>query len=400
MKFPVVDEYQLHLFLIGLLALFASAIAALVAGTYLGSVSEILAFLPGLLILVPPSINMRGSISGVLASRLSSSMHLGEFEINFSKRSVLGSNSRVSLAISILTAFILGFFAYIISYSFGFTDISATDYVIISVLSGVVSSLIVMGFAILIILLSYKKGIDLDMVGSPSVTTAADLVTIPVLVLTALFILGFPADVRNIFMIPVLIFFIISIIRAFFSGEEIKSISKEMLTLLVPLSVICIFAGIIYAENLEKLIAFPALLILITPFTGGCGSIGGILCSRLATGIHMGEIQPKLIPQKEVLWHFLMTYLYVCALMPFLAVISDYFALLTGSESPGVATMLIISVVSGIIVITFVNFVGYITAGLSFMKGFDPDNFGIPVITSFIDLIGASVLVSIIILFI
>ncbi|MBR6447261.1 MAG: magnesium transporter, partial [Methanomicrobium sp.] len=32
----------------------------------------------------------------------------------------------------------------------------------------------------------------------------------------------------------------------------------------------------------------------------------------------------------------------------------------------------------------------------SFRKGYDPDNFGIPVITSFIDLIGATMLVTVI----
>ncbi|MBN2734329.1 MAG: magnesium transporter [Methanomicrobiaceae archaeon] len=396
MKFPAVDVYQLRLFLIGLLALLISALAATAAGIYLGSVAEILAFLPGLMVLVPPSINMRGSISGVLASRLSSSMHLGEFEINFSKTSVLGLNSRASLSVSIIIAFVLGIFAYLISSAIGLTDLSANDYIIISVFSGVISSLIVMGFALVVILLSYKKGIDLDMVGSPSVTTAADLITIPVLVLTALFILDFSQEIRTLLLLPVLILFGVSIFFALRSGEEIKSVSREMLILLIPLSVICIFAGITYASNLENLVAFSALLILITPFTGGCGSIGGILCSRLATGIHMGEIQPKLIPSKEVIWYFANTYIYVCALMPFLAILAHYCAIFTGMVSPGIFAMLIVSFGAGIIVITFVNLVGYITASLSFRKGFDPDNFGIPVITSFIDFISATVLIVII----
>jgi len=40
--------------------------------------------------------------------------------------------------------------------------------------------------------------------------------------------------------------------------------------------------------------------------------------------------------------------------------------------------------------------VAYITASLSFRYGLDPDNFGIPVITSLIDLIGAAALVAMI----
>ncbi len=396
MKYPAIDFYQIHLFAIGFAALLISAAAATAAGIYLGSISDILAYLPGLLILVPASINMRGSISGVLASRLSSSMHLGEFEIDFSKRSVLGLNTRVSLAISILTAFALGLFAYAISYIFGFRELSCTDYIAISVLSGVISGFIVMGFAILIIILSYRRGIDLDMIGSPSITTAADLITIPVLVVTALFILDFPEQMRSLFIIPVTGLLILSLFAAFRSGEEVKIISSEMLILLIPLSLICTFAGITYASNLENLILYSAFLILITPFTGGCGSIGGILSSRLATEMHMGEIRPEIFPGREVFRHFLMTYLYVCILMPILALLADYFAVHMGMESPGILVMLFVSLAAGLIVITFVNLIGYLTASLSFRKGFDPDNFGIPVITSFIDLLGASVLVTII----
>ena len=396
MKFPAVDVYQLRLFIIGLLALLISAVAATFAGIYLGSVADVLAYLPGLMVLVPPSINMRGSISGVLASRLSSSMHLGEFEINFSKTGVLGLNTRASLSISVLIAVVLGIFAYLISAAFGLTGLSAGDYIIISVFSGVISSLLVMGFALLVILISYKKGVDLDMIGSPSVTTAADLITIPVLVLTALFILNFSSEIRMLFLLPVFILFGISLILALRSGEEVRSVSREMLILLVPLSLVCTFAGLIYAYNLENLVAFAVFLILIPPFTGGCGSIGGILCSRLATGMHMGEIKPELVPSKEVFWYFITTYLYVCILMPFLALIANYCAVLLGMATPGILTMLVVSLGAGIIVITFVNLVSYFTASISFRKGYDPDNFGIPVITSFIDLVGATVLVAII----
>ncbi|MDD3407779.1 MAG: magnesium transporter, partial [Methanomicrobium sp.] len=101
-------------------------------------------------------------------------------------------------------------------------------------------------------------------------------------------------------------------------------------------------------------------------------------------------------PGREVFRHFLMTYLYVCILMPILALLADYFAVHMGMESPGIWVMLFVSLAAGLIVITFVNLIGYLTASLSFRKGFDPDNFGIPVITSFIDLLGASVLVTII----
>jgi mgtE-like transporter len=106
---------QSRLILTGLGALLVSAVASSIAGIYLGSAREALALIPGLLVLLPSIIDMRGNIAGVFASRLSSSMHLGEFSIDFHEGSVLGDNIRASFVITILIAFILGIFAYAVS---------------------------------------------------------------------------------------------------------------------------------------------------------------------------------------------------------------------------------------------------------------------------------------------
>ncbi|HQP71774.1 MAG TPA: magnesium transporter MgtE, partial [Methanoculleus sp.] len=72
-----------RLILTGLCALLVSAAVSSVAGIYLGSVRENLLLIPGLMVLLPSIIHIRGSIAGVLASRLSSAMHLGEFSVDF-----------------------------------------------------------------------------------------------------------------------------------------------------------------------------------------------------------------------------------------------------------------------------------------------------------------------------
>jgi len=53
-----------RLFLTGLVALLISTGIAVVAGSYLSSIRDLLTLIPGLMVLVPPTINMRGSISG------------------------------------------------------------------------------------------------------------------------------------------------------------------------------------------------------------------------------------------------------------------------------------------------------------------------------------------------
>jgi len=63
-----------------IIVLLISSITAIIAGLFLGYSKEILLILPGLIILLPGAIDMRGSIFAALGSRLSSSLHLGLVE--------------------------------------------------------------------------------------------------------------------------------------------------------------------------------------------------------------------------------------------------------------------------------------------------------------------------------
>lgn len=385
-----------RLILTGLCALLVSAAVSSVAGIYLGSVRENLLLIPGLMVLLPSIIHIRGSIAGVLASRLSSAMHLGEFSVDFGEGSVLGDNIRVSFVVTILIAFVLGIFAYAASRIFGYPVIGVTDLVLISVVTGILAGTVVTGITLLIALASYRYGLDLDMIAAPTVTTFGDIITLPILMISAAFVMLLDPLARLILGGVAVGLTVAAIIYTLHRPEGIGPIVRENIGLLIPLSVIGTMAGLTYSSSLDILVTTAAYLILIPPFTGILGSIGGILGSRLSTGMHTGEINPTFIPEGNVAHHFIISYLYTLILLPLLALIAHGAAVLMGSNSPGPGMLVIISLAAGLIVMTLVIGVAYITASLSFRYGLDPDNFGIPVITSLIDLIGAAALVAMI----
>jgi len=385
-----------RLILTGLCALLVSAAVSSVAGIYLGSVRENLLLIPGLMVLLPSIIHIRGSIAGVLASRLSSAMHLGEFSVDFGEGSVLGDNIRVSFVVTILIAFVLGIFAYAASRIFGYPVIGVTDLVLISVVTGILAGTVVTGITLLIALASYRYGLDLDMIAAPTVTTFGDIITLPILMISAAFVMLLDPLARLILSGVAVGLTVAAIIYTLHRPEGIGPIVRENIGLLIPLSVIGTMAGLTYSSSLDILVTTAAFLILIPPFTGILGSIGGILGSRLSTGMHTGEINPTFIPEGNVAHHFIISYLYTLILLPLLALIAHGAAVLMGSNSPGPVMLVIISLAAGLIVMTLVIGVAYITASLSFRYGLDPDNFGIPVITSLIDLIGAAALVAMI----
>ncbi|HOD85549.1 MAG TPA: magnesium transporter [Methanoculleus sp.] len=385
-----------RLILTGLAALLVSAAVSSVAGIYLGSVRENLLLIPGLMVLLPSIIHIRGSIAGVLASRLSSAMHLGEFSVDFGEGSVLGDNIRVSFVVTILIAFVLGIFAYVASWIFGYPVIGVTDLVLISVVTGILAGTVVTGITLLIALASYRYGLDLDMIAAPTVTTFGDIITLPILMISAAFVMLLDPLARLILGGVAVGLTVAAIIYTLHRPEGIGPTVRENIGLLIPLSVIGTLAGLTYSSSLDILVTTAAFLILIPPFTGILGSIGGILGSRLSTGMHTGEINPTFIPEGNVAHHFIISYLYTLILLPLLALIAHGAAVLMGSNSPGPVMLVIISLAAGLIVMTLVIGVAYITASLSFRYGLDPDNFGIPVITSLIDLIGAAALVAMI----
>ncbi|HJJ46993.1 MAG TPA: magnesium transporter, partial [Methanocorpusculum sp.] len=249
----------------------------------------------------------------------------------------------------------------------------------------------------------YRRRWDLDMIGAPTVTTIGDMVTLPTLVVSALVVKWLTEDItlgKFILLILlgaiVLVMIVIALISFKHGTCTMKNILKEGLPLLIPLSLLGIFAGLLYTNRLDLLISAAAVLILTSPFMNGCGSLGGILTSRIGTEMHMGLIDSKIIPQKLVWDHFLENYVYALFILPLMAVMAHYAAKLFDITTPGLVPMLLITLLAGVIVITIMNILGYLTAVITYRVGFDPDNFGVPVVTSSIDLIGSSILLLII----
>lgn len=391
-----VKGYLLHghdEFFIGLWTLLLSVSLSFIAGIYLGSVSQVLLLIPGLMVLVTPSINMRGAIAGILTSRLSSSMHLGAFEAKFGRETELGDNLRSSLILTVIISAVLAGFGKLICILTGTEVIGIIEMIIISVISGTLAGLVVTAIGVLISVICYRKSWNLDMVGAPVVTTVGDIVTLPFLVVTAIIVMQLPVIGVVVLGLIVLALILWALFSMHGATKTMKDVLREGLPLLIPLCLLGIIAGVLYTNGLESLIAAAAVLILISPFMNGCGSIGGILTSRIGTEMHMGLVDAKVFPQGLVWKHFLENYLYALLILPLMGLVSHYAAVLCGITTPGLVPMLLLSLSAGMIVITVMNLLGYFTAVLTYRLGYDPDNFGVPVVTSSIDLVGATALI-------
>ena len=382
----------------GLAALLVSSGGDLLAGLTLGAITGTLADLPGLLVLVPAAIGMRGNVFGALGSRFGTSIHAGTFTLSRRAETVVGQNVIAAMALSLSISFALAVLAKAVAIGFGLPHtISIAYFIVISIVGGAISSVFVLLLTIGVAAGSVRYGWDMDNVAAPLVTAAGDMVTLPSLFL-ATFIVG-PGIVTPIIAAVTGFVAVAALVAAFRSGLAIAlRILRESVPILLIAGLIDVVAGLTIEKRLNSFLAFPALLVLVPPFLEDTGALGGILSARLASKLHLGTIEPTNVPPRVARDDFALTFVFAVPVFTLVAISSDVAANVAGLASPGVVKMILISLIGGFMATIIAIGIVYYGAIATYRLGLDPDNHGIPLITSSMDLVGAFALILAIVL--
>ncbi len=149
------------------------------AGTVFGYMKDLFIEYPGLIVVLPAVIGMRGNIVTTLGSRMGSSIHLGLIDPNnVMKNPETRENIKATLILSLVMASITSFVAYSSSISAGVDTISLPSLFLVTVVSSLISALILVGITIGILIITFARGLDPDNVTAPILTTVGDIITI------------------------------------------------------------------------------------------------------------------------------------------------------------------------------------------------------------------------------
>jgi len=162
-------------------------LGAIVAGSTLGIMTNLLRELPGLIVIVPAIIALRGNISTAFGSRLGSAYHLGVIDVDNLWNEELKQNILGSLILSFLVSIIIGVLAYVTSLLVGVYP-DPIKLIVIVIIAGVVSGIILTLMTIVIIYLVFRRGYDPDNITGPALATFGDIVTMLCLFGSALFV--------------------------------------------------------------------------------------------------------------------------------------------------------------------------------------------------------------------
>jgi mgtE-like transporter len=372
-----------------LVALGISLLASLVAGLTLGAITETLEDLPGLLILIPAAIGLRGTVFGALGARLGTAIHSGTFRVSRRADTVLGQNVLAAGALTIFASVALAVLAKVVSVGFGLErSISVADFVVISLVGGFISSLLVLALTVLLAAGSARYGWDPDNVTAPLVTASGDMVTLPALFLATL--LTDLDVVTPLIAAAGAVAAVVAIVAALTARlTTTRRIVRESVIVVVGAGVLSLVAGQTLEQRLDDLARYPALLALVPPFLAASGAIGGILSSRLTTKLHLGMLEPEAIPGKTARYDVALAYLVGFPVFVGASLVADVAAALVDLRSPGAVDMATVAMLGGFLSVSFAIGIAYYGAVVSYRLGLDPDNVGIPLVTSSLDLVGS-----------
>lgn len=145
------------------------------AGTLFGHSTDALDMLPGLIVLVPALIGLRGNINTTLGSRLGSAAHMGLITSKDFWNDEMKENVKASLILSVVMSLVAGLLAYATTVAWGK---SSLKIIAIGVIAGSLAGLILAFITIAIILYAFRRGLDPDNVTGPSLSTFGDLITL------------------------------------------------------------------------------------------------------------------------------------------------------------------------------------------------------------------------------
>ena len=162
-----------------------SAVGGLFAGVVLGGMEAELQAIPGLLLIVPALLAIRGTVYGSLGARLASALHQGLVEPRVS----LGDRRvRAAVAAAISNGLAMSLFAATVGSLLVVLQgraVSLAALLGVAVIAGVISGVVLTTAVVTVVFVGYRRGLDPDALAGPVVTTTGDVVGVATMLFAA-----------------------------------------------------------------------------------------------------------------------------------------------------------------------------------------------------------------------
>ena len=363
-------------FKVSLPSLIVSLVIGFFGGTFLGKyLDRIRRDYPGLLVILPGMMGLRGNVFSSMASRFSTMLYLGELKPSVKDRKVL-ENVVIAMLLSLIPVTLLWAIGVIRGVRY-----HAIEILFIVIGSTILVSLILGYFTAGITILAFRRDVDPDSLAAPLVASMGDLLTIPTLVG---FILLLERNSMEFWALNgfsvLMLFFLLAFSRV---GPSKFKEYKQLFTTVTTLAMLSLVSGFTL-ERFSGLIASSVILGFAYPsILSSFGNYGSIIAAKTSTKLNLGEIRGYLSREPfEEIFALLLTTPIIGLLINLFSLAIAYLLL---REEPRFAFELALTYP---FMALFIMLYAYSISYVLFQHNIDPDSVAIPLIANNSDIFG------------
>ncbi|MEM2521805.1 MAG: magnesium transporter [Candidatus Bathyarchaeia archaeon] len=341
----------------------------------------------------PPILSARGVIGGLFCGRLSTALHLGTIQPRiFGNTKSFYLLAKAIIVITLEASIIMGIIA--VTFKSVYNGMSLDDFInIITIIVATMAlALVVINpLTLAVSFLSFKHGLDPDIILYPIESTVADLLVTAIYISVLNFFQFYNASSKYFIILVSLISASAAIylfVRNRSENEFIKTIKESFLTIIFVSFIINVAGAVlnkideILRESQELYRSYP-IYVVYPALIDTIGDIGATVGSTATTKLALGTLKSSYSSLKNHVAEILGAW--TASLILYL--VYSVLALLVQRifNTQNFLRFTLVLFMANIIAASCIVLISYSVAILTYQKGLDPDNFEIPIESSFAD---------------
>jgi len=365
-------------------------LAGMLAGTLLALYLGVFALAPWTLALFPGVLSIRGAIGGLFSGRLSTALHVGTIRASYTKNTksfylLLHAVITLTFVSSVVLGLAASLFGLVL-WKATITD--SVDMLMVMVTTMGLSLIFIPPITIGVSILSFKHGLDPDVMVYP-ITSTTDDVIVTVCYILVLNIFFWLTQLGRYLMVSFdLIFFSIVFyfsIKNYREREFMKTVKEFLLTLLLVAFIVNVTGSFLNRihEYLQVVGGKPEVYVVYPALIDTLGGVGSIVGSTATTKLALGLISSSFSSIRKHLIEIGGAWLASLVMFTIYSIISFLTYKITALDD----LMLFMAqlLVTNLLAVSLIVIISFTVAIFTYRRGWDPDNFVIPIESSLAD---------------
>jgi mgtE-like transporter len=341
---------------------------------------------PWALFLFPGILSVRGAVGGLFSGHLGTGLHLGTIKPVFTKNT---KDFQALLRVIITLALLSGVSVGIGTWVFGVFLWNATVIDFIPLLAVVIATMalsvvLVSPLTMVFSVLSFRRGLDPDVVVYPVTSPVSDIVNTSCYVLSLALFFLFGSFGRYLIWILDIIFiaFVVYILAKNIGETNFVGVIREFLLTLLFVTVIVNITGTLL-NKITRITSGKAIYAVYPAIIATIGGVGSIIGSTATTKLALGLIKPSFSSIKQHTSEIGGAWLASMIMFVVYALLSSF---ISGATTLGELTIFASQLLTtNVFAVSIMVFIAYAVAIFTFRRGWNPDNFVVPIESSLAD---------------